>query len=180
MRNGLLHNYGHDGPKDVTPQFQALMRQSSRRLRWRNKKFSIICFVIVLLIVLIGILLYIFLSKDIIFEIKDTSNQSANIATIKIANILTSTPIPFSIPLNTGKTVEKIHTSTSRIITNSTWNVHQCQNISGFKQKNKVIALLGGINQNGFRSNTIELIPNISCSLLPRLDFYQNRNKFPA
>ena len=60
MRNGLLLNVGHDGPKDVTPQFQALIRQSSYSARWKNKKFHILCILLILAMVLIGILIYFF------------------------------------------------------------------------------------------------------------------------
>ena len=168
MRNGLLLNVGHDGPKDVTPQFQALIRQSSRSARWKNKKFHMLCVLLILLIVLIGILIYYFVLKDIINGTKNISRQSPSNTTTLLSNTFISTLSPLNIKKKNITKIVRFPSSTTRITPESTKSNLQCPTISGFKQQNKIVALFGGLDETGSRLNTIELLPKASCSLLPR------------
>ena len=168
MRNGLLRNAGHDGPKDITPQFQALIRQSSRSARWKNKKFLILGVFLILAIVLIGILVYFFVLKGILNRTTNNSRKFSSNTTTQLSNIFISTLSPMNIKEKNITKIVKFPASTTHIAPEPTKSDIQCQTISGFKQQNKIVALFGGFDESGSRLNTIELLPKVSCSLLPR------------
>ena len=168
MRNGLLLNVGHDGPKDVTPQFQALIRQSSRSARWKNKKFRILCIFLILAMVLIGLLIYFFVLKDISNGTNDISRQSLRNRTTQLSNIFVTTLSPLNMKEIKITKMVKYPASTTQINRESTKSNLQCPAISGIKEQNKIVALFGGLDESGSRLNTIELLPKVSCSLLPR------------
>ena len=64
--------------------------------------------------------------------------------------------------------LSKYPSSTTQITPESTKSNLQCPAISGIKEQNKIVALFGGLDESGLRLNTIELLPKVSCSLLPR------------
>ena len=169
LRNGLLRNVGHDGPKDVTPQFHALIRQSSRSSRWRNKKCAIISIFLFLLIVVIGILIYIFVLKDIIFESEKISGQDQSMTTSTSMNTYSNISMSsFGIGGNESLKNKTISTSTTPFVPVTTQHGLNCPTISTIKKQNDIIALFGGLDQNGQSTSVIELVPKTFCSVLPR------------
>ena len=176
LRNGLLRNVGYEGPKDVTPQFHALIRQSSRSSRWKNKKCAITSFFLFLLIVVIGVIIYIFVVKDIIFESENISDQNlSNTTTPSVTSHLDMSISSLSTGGNGNTKNKTISALTTPFVPVTTQHDLQCPTISAIKTQNDIIALFGGLNQNGLPSDTIELVPKTSCSVLPR--YYCNKSQ---
>ena len=176
LRNGLLRNVGHDGPKDVTPQFHALIRQSSRSSRCRSKKCAITSFILFLLIVLSGILIYIFVLNDMILESENISGQNQSNTTTPSVNIYLNVSMSsLGIVVNGNIKNKSITTLTTPFVSFTTQQDLKCPTISTIKKQNDIIALFGGLDQNGLSTSAIELVPKTSCSVLPR--YYSDQNQ---
>ena len=159
LRSGYAYERNHGGYRDPTPQFNVLMRQSSRRCRCCTKKRCCVVFVLLSLlgIILTGALIYIFVLNDplIIFGASNNSTVIQNNQTNGSITLLTTTK-------------EDSFSVTSTSLPNLTVWKKECPTITGFGNDDMVTALFGGVNENGKPVTSIELIPKLNCPNLPR------------
>ena len=130
-----------DGYRNATPSFQVLIRTSAGYYYHRKRR----CITIILSLTFLGIgaiviatLLYIFVFSQPYTTTLLNSNETSLINTIKV-----SSRNNYSIS-------------------------NKCPRINGIGEGDQVTILFGGVNEHDARINTIELIPKINCSSLPR------------
>ena len=130
-----------DGYRNATPSFQVLIRTSAGYYYHKKRQ----CFMITLILTFLGIvaivitsLLYIFVFSEPVATTLPNSNETSLISTMKV-----SCRNNYSID-------------------------DKCPRITGIGEDDQVTILFGGVNEHDARINTIQLVPNINCSSLPR------------
>ena len=150
----MAHNHKSDvsafnGYRNATPSFQVLIRTSAGYYTHRKRRCILITLVLTFLgftAILIATLFYTLVLHDLI------SITSANSSHNRI-----------------NKTDFNEHRRPVHTFSDSAIHGDQCPKITKMGENDQITILFGGINEHGAHVDSIELLPNINCSSLPRL-----------
>ena len=138
-----LDHGAFDGYRNATPSFQVLIRNSTGYYYHRKRR----CIIITLVLTFVAISLIVLATLLYKFFFHDPISGTIFHTNYNITNQTNDNDL-FPEDLNGAS--------------------YQCPRFNGIGENDQVTILFGGINEHGAHVNTIELLPKVNCSNLPR------------